>query len=70
MCAAVAIRRQKRATLRRVQQTVEGDALDAAIGAWLADRDQPEAGRRAIAVDGKTVRGTCDKAGGCACWQR
>jgi predicted transposase YbfD/YdcC len=51
------------ATLRRVLQTVDGDALDAAIGAWLADRDQPESSPRAIAVDGKTVRGTCDKTG-------
>lgn len=51
------------ATLRRVLQTVDGDALDAAIGAWLVDRDQSGARYRAIAVDGKTIRGTCDKAG-------
>jgi hypothetical protein len=36
-------------------------ALAAAIGAWLADRDRPGPGRqhrrRAVAVDGKTLRG-------------
>ena len=54
------------ATVRRVLQRIDGDALDAAIGAWLIGRDtdhpptSPEPGRRArrsLAVDGKTVRG-------------
>ncbi|WP_179199848.1 ISAs1 family transposase [Streptomyces sp. NRRL B-24572] len=54
------------ATVRRILQRVDGDALDEAIGAWLAarDPDRPppdhELGRRARrspAVDGKTVRG-------------
>ncbi|MGW4898480.1 ISAs1 family transposase, partial [Kitasatospora sp. NPDC004240] len=54
------------ATVRRVLQRIDGDALDAAIGAWLAARDtgsppcRPELGkrgRRSLAVDGKTVRG-------------
>jgi predicted transposase YbfD/YdcC len=31
--------------------------LAAAIGAWLADRDRPGQRRRAVAVDGKTLRG-------------
>jgi hypothetical protein len=51
------------ATVRRVLQRVDGDALDAAIGSWLADRDR-STGRDlavtaapALAVDGKTVRG-------------
>lgn len=48
------------ATLRRVLGSVDGDALDCAIGAWLAGQDQ---GVRAIAVDGKTLRGTCDETG-------
>jgi predicted transposase YbfD/YdcC len=48
------------ATLRRVLGLVDGDALDCAIGAWLAGRD---GGARAIAVDGKTLRGTCDDTG-------
>ena len=38
------------ATLRRVLGRVDGDALDGAIGAWLASQDD---GARAIAVDGK-----------------
>ncbi|MFE0337854.1 transposase family protein [Streptomyces sp. NPDC058955] len=54
------------ATVRRVLQRVDGDALDAAIGIWLAARDpdsppvapsKPERPRRSPAVDGKTVRG-------------
>jgi hypothetical protein len=36
-----------------------------AIGAWLADRDHPGAcrRRRALAVDGKTLRGARDTQG-------
>lgn len=54
------------ATLRRVLQRVDGDALGAAIGIWLAARDpdsppvapsKPVRPRRSLAVDGKTVRG-------------
>ncbi|QIZ02242.2 ISAs1 family transposase [Streptomyces sp. S1D4-11] len=54
------------ATVRRVLQRIDGDALDEAIGTWLAARDpdrpqpgRPEAGRppASLAVDGKTVRG-------------
>ncbi|MEU5852720.1 ISAs1 family transposase [Saccharopolyspora shandongensis] len=48
------------ATLRRVLGSVDGDALDSAIGAWLASQ-APRV--RAIAVDGKTLRGTCDETG-------
>lgn len=48
------------ATLRRVVSRVDGDAVDAAFGAWLTTRAQ---GFAAIAVDGKTLRGTCDKTG-------
>jgi hypothetical protein len=40
-----------------VLQRVDGDALDAAIGAWLTDRAPAEQPRPAVAVDGKTVRG-------------
>ncbi|MFK4548295.1 putative transposase YbfD/YdcC [Streptomyces tendae] len=52
--------------MRRVLQRVDGDALDTAIGTWLAarDPDRPLRGkdtaerfRRSLAVDGKTVRG-------------
>jgi hypothetical protein len=53
------------ATIRRVVEDVDADALDAAIGSWLAGAlasrrtDRPPAGRsRALAVDGKALRGT------------
>jgi predicted transposase YbfD/YdcC len=51
------------ATVRRLLQSLDGDALDAAIGAFLQARgrsrqpDEPPK-LRAIAVDGKTVRGS------------
>jgi hypothetical protein len=48
------------ATVRRVLQCVDGDALGAAVGGWLADRDRRAHGprpARTLAVDGKTVRG-------------
>jgi DDE_Tnp_1-associated len=53
------------ATFRRVLESVDAAALEAAVGSWLAARvqaarpprpERPE--RRAVAVDGKTVRGT------------
>jgi predicted transposase YbfD/YdcC len=48
------------ATLRRGLQAVDGNLLDTAIGAWLSSL----AGAvTAIAVDGKTLRGTCDQTG-------
>jgi predicted transposase YbfD/YdcC len=56
------------ATVRRVLARIDADALDRAIGAWLADQQPaatatrpPPATRpawRAVAVDGKTLRGT------------
>jgi predicted transposase YbfD/YdcC len=73
------------ATVRRVLQVVDADAVDAAVGAWLGEREIPAPGQdgagrdgagqvgvgqgmsgTAIAVDGKTLRGTCgrDGAGG------
>jgi hypothetical protein len=48
-------------TIRRTLARVDPEALAAAIGAWLAERDQPgQPGqrRRAVAVDGKTLRGS------------
>jgi predicted transposase YbfD/YdcC len=55
------------ATVRRVLARVDPDALDLVIGRWLADK-QPSAAttrppaprppRRAVAVDGKTLRGS------------
>jgi predicted transposase YbfD/YdcC len=47
-------------TIRRTLARLDAEALAAAIGAWLADRDQPgqQQRRRAVAVDGKTLRGS------------
>jgi len=53
------------ATVRRVLQRIDGDALDTAVGSWLAGRERA-AGQAennsdrplpSLAVDGKTVRG-------------
>jgi predicted transposase YbfD/YdcC len=44
-------------TIRRTLARLDAEALAAAIGAWLADRDRPDRRRRAVAVDGKTLRG-------------
>ena len=44
-------------TIRRTFARLDAEALAAAIGAWLADRDRPGQRRRAVAVDGKTLRG-------------
>jgi hypothetical protein len=45
------------ATIRRTLARVDPDLLAAVTGAWLADRDRPGQCRRAVAVDGKTLRG-------------
>jgi predicted transposase YbfD/YdcC len=50
------------ATFRRVLEAVDAAALEAAVGSWLATGLQAGRpggpGRRAVAVDGKAVRGT------------
>jgi hypothetical protein len=51
------------ATVRRVLRAVDADALDTAISAWLqarANGDSPQA----VAVDGKSLRGTFGRTGG------
>jgi DDE_Tnp_1-associated len=48
------------ATIRRTLTRLDADVLASAIGAWLADRDRHRSQRgrrRAVAVDGKTLRG-------------
>jgi predicted transposase YbfD/YdcC len=46
-------------TIRRVLGRLDGDELDCAIGGWATARTEPSAGtRRALAIDGKTVRGS------------
>jgi DDE family transposase len=46
-------------TIRRTLTRLDAEALAAAIGAWLNDRNResPDQWRRAVAVDGKTLRG-------------
>ncbi|WP_078495493.1 ISAs1 family transposase [Streptomyces viridosporus] len=52
-------------TIRRTLARLDADALDRAVGAWLADRriHPGSKARRAVAVDGKSLRGAA-KAGG------
>ena len=46
-------------TFRRTLQALDADALDEAAGGWAQQRIAPAAGtRRAVAVDGKTLRGS------------
>jgi hypothetical protein len=46
-------------TFRRTLQHLDADALDAAAGSWARQRTVPAAGIcRAVAVDGKTLRGS------------
>ena len=47
------------ATIRRTLARLDAETLAEVIGAWLADRDRPDQRRRrrAVAVDGKTLRG-------------
>jgi hypothetical protein len=66
------------ATIRRVLEAVDADALDAAVGSWLgarlraADQRRSRRARQALAVDGKAVRGTRHaRSDGrpCTCWR-
>jgi predicted transposase YbfD/YdcC len=56
-------------TLRRVLSGVDGDALDAVVNAWITSRHTPGQGLpdgelAAIAIDGKSLRGTFARTGG------
>jgi predicted transposase YbfD/YdcC len=54
-------RRPSKAMIRRLLQALDPDLLTAAIGEWLTNRAttaQAPATKRAIAVDGKTLRGS------------
>jgi predicted transposase YbfD/YdcC len=44
-------------TIRRVLGRVDGDGLDVVLSTWIDARLPADQGRRAVAVDGKTVRG-------------
>ncbi|MET8498629.1 ISAs1 family transposase [Streptomyces microflavus] len=45
------------ATVRRLPARIDGDALDRAVGGWLADRRPERSGLRGLSVDGKSLRG-------------
>ena len=53
-------RRPSEAMIRRLLQAVDPDLLTTAVSSWLTSRTiaTPAGGRRAIAVDGKTLRGS------------
>ncbi|GAA2158482.1 hypothetical protein GCM10009760_61560 [Kitasatospora kazusensis] len=51
------------ATVRRLLARVDGDALDRAVGGWLADRRPTSPGLRGLSVDGKSLRGTAKARG-------
>jgi hypothetical protein len=44
-------------TIRRLLARTDADALDRAVGAWLADRQGRDQGLRGLAADGKPLRG-------------
>lgn len=46
------------ATIRRCLQRLSGDELDAVIGGWAAAGSGRPGARRAVALDGKTLRGS------------
>jgi predicted transposase YbfD/YdcC len=45
-------------TIRRVLGALDADGLDQVVGAWAASQLPAQVGRRALAVDGKTLRGS------------
>ncbi|MEV0696231.1 ISAs1 family transposase [Streptomyces sp. NPDC050388] len=50
--------RPAESTVRRLLSRLDGDALDAVLARWLADRSPTEPGEpRGLAVDGKSLRG-------------
>ncbi|WP_445045484.1 ISAs1 family transposase [Streptomyces sp. SAS_272] len=51
------------ATVRRLLARVDDDALDRAVGGWLADRRPESSGLRGLSVDGKSLRGAAKARG-------
>ncbi|MDX2525270.1 ISAs1 family transposase [Streptomyces europaeiscabiei] len=50
-------------TVRRLLARIDGDALDRAVGGWLADRRPQSTGLRGLSVDGKSLRGAAKAQG-------
>ncbi|MGH3768637.1 MAG: transposase family protein [Pseudonocardiaceae bacterium] len=50
-------------TVRRLLARIDGDALDQAVGCWLADRRPQASELRGLAVDGKSLRGAAKPKG-------
>jgi hypothetical protein len=50
-------------TVRRLLARIDGDALDQAVGGWLADRQTAGARPRGLSVDGKSLRGAAKARG-------
>ncbi|MFF8530770.1 ISAs1 family transposase [Streptomyces sp. NPDC015532] len=50
-------------TVRRLLVRVDADALDQAVGTWLADRRGEPESLRGLAVDGKSLRGATRASG-------
>lgn len=44
-------------TVRRLLPRIDGDALDRAVGGWLADRHPGSSGSGGLSADGKSLRG-------------
>ncbi|MEV7282137.1 ISAs1 family transposase [Streptomyces sp. NPDC093111] len=51
------------AAVRRLLARIDGDALDLAVGGWLADRRPESTGLRGLSVDGKSLRGAAKAQG-------
>ncbi|MGQ4464642.1 ISAs1 family transposase [Streptomyces violaceoruber] len=51
------------ATIRRLLTRIDGDALDRAVGGWLADCRPESPGLRGLSVDGKSLRGAAKAQG-------
>lgn len=51
------------ATVRRLLAYIDGDALDRAVGGWLADRRPESTGLCGLSVDGKSLRGAAKARG-------
>lgn len=51
------------ATVRRLLPRIDGDALDRAVGGWLADSHPESSGSGGLSADGKSLRGAAKTRG-------